>query len=272
MPIHPTAIVDPSAALDPSVTVGPYAIIEDGVQIGAETQILHHAFVARGTVLGERCQIHPFAVVGYLPQDLKYTGAPSYTRIGDETIVREHATIHRGTMPESWTTVGRGCYLMATAHIGHNCTVGDHVILSQGAMLGGHVEIGQRVIFGGAASAHQFVRVGEYAMVGGTLRLLQDLPPFMRAAPEGMAGCNSVGLRRAGFSREARDELRACYRLLYRGGLSFPHALQRVREFVKTDEGRRLVAFLEAPSKRGIMRQRAGGRRAPQAAQGSGED
>jgi len=262
MPIHPTAIIDKRAEIDPSVEVGAYAIVEAGVKIGAEVKIYPHAYIAEGTTLGQRCQIHPFAVVGHHPQDLKWEGAPSYTQIGDATVIREGASVHRGAVPESTTIVGQRVYMMATAHVGHNCVVGDDVILANGAMLGGHVQVGRRTFVGGDVPIHQFVRVGELGMLAGGLRVISDVPPFMLVGREGLAGPNVVGLRRAGFSREERLEIRAAYKTLFRSGLLFRAALEQVAATVKTDPGRRLIEFLRAPSKRGIMGFRGRGREA----------
>jgi len=258
MPIHPTAVVDKRAEIDASADIGPYAVVEGGVRIGPGTRLYPHAYVSQGTTLGRGCQIHPFAVVGHHPQDLKWSGAPSYTLIGDETVIREGAQVHRGTMPESTTVVGRRVYVMATGHIGHNCVIADEVIIANAGLVSGHVEIGRRAFVSGCAVIHQFVRIGELAMIGGGVRVPADVPPFMLVTPDGVAGPNVVGLRRAGFSAEQRQEVRAAYRTLFRSRLPFPAALARVAEGVRTEAGRRLVEFLRAPSKRGIMRFRGG--------------
>jgi UDP-N-acetylglucosamine acyltransferase len=254
MPIHPTAIVDKHAEIDASADIGAYAIIEPGVKIGAETKIYPHAYVSQGTTIGQRCQIHPFAVVGHHPQDLKWDGSPSYTQIADETIIREGAQVHRGTMPESTTVVGKRVYLMATAHVGHNCVIGDDVVITNGALCGGHVEIGNRAFVSGCALLHQFVRVGELVMIAGGARVTEDVPPFMMVTLGGVAGPNAVGLQRAGVTREERREIRAAYKVLYRSGHAFRKAVEQVVEMTKTDAGRRLAEFLQGPSKRGFMR------------------
>jgi UDP-N-acetylglucosamine acyltransferase len=220
MAIHPTAIVDPSAELDPTAEIGPYAIIEGNVRIGADTRIYSHAFVGEGTTIGERCHVHPFAVVGHSPQDLKYRGGVSFTHIGDETVVREQAQIHRGVAPGSATIVGRRCLIMATGHVGHNCVLGDEVKL---------------------------------AMIGGGARVPRDVPPFMSVVYEEVFGVNVVGMRRAGFTREERDEIKSCFRILFRAGLPFPAAMAQVVETAQTAPGRRLAAFLQAPSRRAYM-------------------
>ena len=252
MPIHPTAIVDKSAEVDPSADIGAYAIIETGVRIGAGTKIHPHAYISQGTTLGRRCQIHPFAVVGHHPQDLAWEGTPSYTEIGDETIIREGASVHRGTMPESTTVVGKNVYMMATSHAGHNCMIGDGAILVNSVLLSGHVHVGQRAILAGGTRVHQFVRIGELAMIGG-VRVPDDVPPFMLVGPAGVVGTNGVGLRRAGFSSEERMEIRQAYKTLYRSKLMFREAIEWVAETVQTEPGRRLVEFLRGPSRRGYL-------------------
>lgn len=254
MPIHPTAIVDPTAEIDPTADIGAYAIIEGDVHIGAETRLYPHAFIARYTTIGRRCRIHPFAVVGHLPQDVKFGGAPSRTCIGDDTIVREHATIHRGTLPESVTSVGHRCFLMAGAHVGHNCTVADDAVLVNGVLLAGHVEVGPGAFVSGNSVIHQFVRIGELAMIGGGLRAASDVPPFLLVGPAGVVGPNVVGLRRAGLSAEERNEIRRAYRILYRSGLPFPKGVEQVAALVQTAPGRRLVEFLRGHSRRGFAR------------------
>ncbi len=254
MSIHSTAVIDKTAEVDPTAEIGAYAIVERHVRIGPGVRLYPHAYVSDGTTLGARCQIHPFAVVGHHPQDTKWAGEPSYTEIGEETVVREHASVHRGTMPGSTTYIGRKCYLMATSHVGHNCVVGDEVTIANGSMLGGHIEVGRRAFISGNVVAHQFTRIGELTMIGGSVALAQDVPPFMLVRyPEVVLGTNTVGLRRAGIGARERTELRECYRVLYRQGLPLPQAVERVAEIVQTDVGRRLLDFLRSPSRRGIL-------------------
>jgi UDP-N-acetylglucosamine acyltransferase len=253
MSIHATAIVDKSADIDPTAEIGAYAIVEHDVHIGAHARLWQHAFVAQGTTLGQGCEVHPFAVVGHAPQDYHFKGEPSYTRVGDETVVREGASIHRGTFPGSTTVVGRGCLIMATGHVGHNCIVGDHVIIANSGLLSGHIEVGDRAFISGNASVHQFVRIGELVMIAGGVRAVRDVPPFMMVGPGGIVGPNVVGLRRAGMSSEERMDVRRCYRALYRTDLQFSAAVRHVAEIARTNAGRRIVEFLGAPSKRGFV-------------------
>lgn len=254
MPIHPTAVIDKSSELDPTAEIGAYAIVERGCKIGPGVRLWPHAYVSEGTTLGAGVQVHPFAVVGHYPQDLKFNGEPSFTVVGEETVVREHATIHRGTVPGSTTTVGHHCFIMSTGHVGHNCAVGNYVIIANGGLLGGHVDVGDRAFISGNTVIHQFCRVGELAMVGGLCGISMDIPPFMLVRiPWHVLGPNVVGLRRNGYGDAERRELRECHRQLYRLGLPMPRAIEEIAQRVKTDAGRKFLAFLQAPSKRGVM-------------------
>jgi len=254
MPIHPTAVVDVSAEIDPAAEIGAWVVIERNVRIGAGTRIYPHAYISEGTTLGQRCQIHPFAVVGHHPQDVKWTGEPSFTQVGDETIIREHATIHRGTLPGSTTVIGQRCFIMANGHVAHNAQVGNQVIIANGALISGHVQVGDRAFISGNVVVHQFVRIGELAMIGGGTRVGTDVPPFMTVIERNyLVGPNVVGLRRAGFSAAERHEIRRAYQLLCRSGLPFQQAVEQIAQMVRTAPGQRLVEFLRAPSRRGIM-------------------
>lgn len=257
MPIHPTAIIDRSAEIDPSADIGAYSVVEQNVRVGPRVRLYAHTYVSEGTALGADCQVHPFAIVGHPPQDLKFTGEPSFTEVGEGSVLREHVSIHRGTVPGSTTVVGRRCFVMSAGHIGHNCVVGDDVVIASGAVLGGHAVVGDRAFISGNAALHQFVRVGELCMVAGVVAVLQDVPPFMTVGrPPHVTGPNVVGLRRAGLSNEERQEIRHCHRLLYRSGVPLPKAIAQLGDHIRTDPGRRLLEFLQAPSKRGLMRAR----------------
>ena len=255
MPIHPTAVVDSKAEVDPSADVGAYAIIDGAVRIGAGTRIYPHAYLTGWTEIGANCEIHPYAVVGHAPQDLAFAGEESYCRVGDGTIVREGATIHRGTDPGSATVVGKRCFLMANSHVAHNCQVGDEVKLANGVLLGGHVEVGDGCFLGGNVVVHQFVRIGTLVMAQGLAATSTDVPPFMLMfRVNTCAGVNVVGIRRAGCTREQRAEVQLAYRILYRSGLRFSDAIEKLADEVKTDVGQRILDFLRAPSQRGFIR------------------
>jgi UDP-N-acetylglucosamine acyltransferase len=254
MPIHPTAVIDPQAQIDSSVSVGPYVVIEGPVSIAADSVVGPHVCIAGYTTIGKQCHLYPHSSVGYEPQDLSYDGARTECIIGDHTIVREGVTIHRATGAGNRTIVGAQCMLMANSHVAHNCEVADRVVLANGVLLGGHVHVGTRAFLGGGAVVHQFVQVGELAMLAGLGRITTDVPPFMLAGADNRClGVNVVGLRRAEFSSRERQEVRDFHRILYRCGLSLGKAIERMSEQVQTAAGQRLIEFLRQPSKRGII-------------------
>lgn len=228
------------------------AIIEEGAQLGKGCVIHPHAIIKRGTVLGDGVAVHPFAVVGGDPNFLKFDPATvSGVRIGAGTVIREHATINRSIYAGKETVVGARCYLMANAHVGHDCTVGDDVVLATNIMLGGHVDVGSFTFFGGGAGAHQFCRIGEGVMIAGLARITQDLAPFLLVAERNeVSGLNLVGLKRRGVSREAIAELKECYAAVFAGGDPRKLAAARV---AKTAEARCFLGFF-AEGKRGFAR------------------
>lgn len=261
MPIHPTAVVDAKARIDSAATIGAYAIIEGEVQIGPGAVVYPHTYISGWVEIGAKCQIHPGAVIGHVPQDFHFDGSRSYCKIGEGTIVREHASIHRGTQPESATVVGKNCFIMGYSHIGHNCELADNVKLANMAALSGHVTVGQGTFVSGYSLIHQFVRIGEYAMIAGGTRLTMDAPPFFTCMGESECMCvNVIGLRRAGFGKDEIQELRNVYRALYRGGKTFRVAVEELAGSVKTSAGRRLIEFASTKSKRGICGGPAQGR------------
>jgi UDP-N-acetylglucosamine acyltransferase len=252
--IHPTAIVDPGAEIADDVEIGAYAIVEAGVTIGSATRLWPHTFVGQGTTLGKRVQVHPFATVGHHPQDFGWDGAPSYTVVGDDTQIREHVSIHRGTKPETTTRIGQRCMLMATAHVAHNCTVGDDVVLANAALLAGYVSVGDRSFLGGGVGVHQFCRIGRLVMCRGHVEVFADVPPFTLVAPAGVVGLNVVGLRRAKLTADERHDLRRLYKRVYRSGMAMPEALTEARAAATTDRGREFLAFFDGESKRHYQR------------------
>ncbi len=255
MPVHPTAIVDRRAEVHPTAEIGPYAIIDGPVRVGAGTRVYPHAYLTGWTEIGANCQIHPGAVVGHEPQDLAFKGEKSYCRIGDETIIREGASIHRGTDPGSTTVVGKCCFIMANAHVAHNCQLGDDVKLVNAVLLAGHVHIGAGAFLAGGTMVHQFVRIGELVMTRGLTAVSMDVPPYFMVVRSGYcAGVNIVGLRRAGFTGPQRDDVRRAYRILYRSGIPFRRAVEKLAQTVATDAGRRILEFVRQPSRRGIIR------------------
>jgi len=252
--IHPTAVVDEGAAIADGVVVGPYAIIGPNVVIGAGTRVGGHVLIERDTTVGENVSIHHGAVLGSDPQDLKYEGEQTHLYVGDRTVIREYATLNRGTRARGYTKVGSDCLLMAYVHIAHDCVIGDHVILSNAVNMGGHVEIDDWAAVGGVTPIHQFVRIGRHAFVGGASRVQKDVPPFVRVAgnPIEMYGLNSVGLQRRGFPESVRRELKRAYKLFFQSTLNVSQALERARqELEPLPEIEQFLTFIEE-SERGI--------------------
>lgn len=245
--------MDRRAEVAPTAEIGAYAVIDGPVTIEDGARIYWHASVCGRTHIGRDCQIHPYTMIGHAPQDLAYEGADTECFIGAETVLREGVTVHRGTAEGTSTLVGKRCFLMAYCHVGHNCEIGDDVKIVNAALLAGHVKVGNAAFISGMAGIHQFVRIGDLAMIGGQARIRMDVPPFFTAVHFGeCSGLNSVGVRRAGFSTQERNEIRHAYRLIYRSGLTFAKAIEQLAGEVQTDPGRKLVTFLQAPSKRGI--------------------
>jgi UDP-N-acetylglucosamine acyltransferase len=252
--IHPTAQVDPRAEIGPGVEVGPLAVIEAGVTIEAGARIVGGSWIFRGTTVGAGTQVFPGAVIGAPPQDFHWKGEESFVKIGPGCLIREGAQVHRATTPGATTAVGARCFLMANAHVGHDCKIGDDVIVCNNALVAGHVEVGARAFISGNVSIHQFTRVGRLAMIGGNAAISRDLPPFFTAAPmrgNRVLGVNTVGLRRAGITPPARRAIRAAFHAIYDAGAILQEALAAL-DADETPEVRELVAFCRA-SKRGIL-------------------
>jgi UDP-N-acetylglucosamine acyltransferase len=248
MPIHPTAIVSKKAELDSSVDVGANVIIEEHVKIGAGTRIWANAYLTGHTEIGRDNEIHMGAVIGHEPQDLKFDRTcRSYLKIGDRNVFREYCTVHRGTEPESATVIGNECFLMATAHVGHNCVIGNNVIICNCALLAGHVHVGDRAFISGGVVIHQFTHVGRLAMFSGNARVSMDVPPFTLAAERNeIHALNLVGLRRMKISREAIAELKQLYQLFYLSGSNGTQALKEASAegAFKTTEAREFIEFV----------------------------
>jgi UDP-N-acetylglucosamine acyltransferase len=251
--IHPTAIVHPKAKVEGTVQVGPYAIIDENVELGANCVVGPQAYLTGWTTAGSNNRFHAGCVIGDAPQDLKYADEPTRLRIGDNNVFREHATVHRSTKVDGETVIGSNCFIMVNAHVGHNCTVGDGVIIANGALLAGHVTVGDKAFISGNCLMHQFVRVGTLSLMQGGAAISQDLPPFTVAAHAGnaMCGLNTVGLRRAGFTSEQRMELKKLYRLLFRSGHNLREAVALARKEFTSGPAKVMLDFA-ASTKRGI--------------------
>jgi UDP-N-acetylglucosamine acyltransferase len=219
MTIHKTAVISSEVELGEGVEVGPYAIIEGKVKVGAGSKLYPHSYVGGNTTLGKNCQIFPFASVGMTPQDLKYEGEDSRTTIGDNTVIRESATIHRGTAGGGMETrLGANCFIMACAHVGHDCILGNNVILANAVLLAGHCELEDYAFLGGNVLAQQFIKVGAHTFIGGSSGLAGHVPPYISTfhTPAVWTGINIVGLSRRGFEKKAIQEIRKFYNQFFK--------------------------------------------------------
>ncbi len=256
MDIHPTAIVHQDAKLADQVSVGPFSIINEGAQIGASTEIASHVLIDVRTVVGENCSIHHGAVLGTLPQDLKFKGEKTHLVIGDGTTVREYATLNRGTEYRDKTVVGKNCFIMAYAHVAHDCLLGDYVILANSVNLAGHVEIGDYAIVGGVVPVHQFVKIGAHSIIGGGFRVQKDVCPYALLAgyPLKTMGLNRVGLTRRGFSEKTMEILDKAFRILFKSKLNTSQAIEKIKSDLELiPEVQSLLDFI-AQSERGIIK------------------
>lgn len=254
--IHPTAVVDSTARLTKGVSVGAYTVIEEGVEVGEGTQLGHHVVLHRGARIRPGCHIHSGVVVGHTPMIRGGTTKESFVEMGEKTVVMPNVTIERGHGEGTVTDIGPECFIMSLNHIGHNSQLGRGVTLASGVALGGFSIIHDGAFLGGGAVQHQYCRVGKLAMIGGNVRIIQDVPPFLLAAEFDVAakGLNLIGLRRAGFQREQIAALKQAYKLLYRSQLSLQDALTRIEKEVATPEALEFVKFIRE-SKRGICRE-----------------
>ena len=253
--IHPTAIIEPGAELGADVLIGAYAFVGTGVQLGAGTQLHHHASVEGRTTLGAKCELFPYACIGGKTQDLKYKGGRPGLRIGERNVFREYVTVHAATFDDEFTVIGSDNTILAYSHIAHDCIVGDHCVMSNGTMLAGHVIVEDHVIIGGYGGVHQFCRLGAYAMLSATAKLVQDLPPFFIAdgTPAIVRAYNKVGLERNGHTPEQLDRVKQIFRILYRDGLNRTQALEKIAAHPEASsaEFQRVIAFA-AKSTRGL--------------------
>ena len=254
--IHPTAVIDPGARIGAGVRIAAYAVIEEDVIIGEGCRIAAHAVIKRHTRMGARNQVGEHAVLGGDPQDLKFSpDTRSRVELGDDNVLREGVTVHRGSRPDSATRVGNSCFLMAYCHIAHDCVVGNHVILANTATLGGEVVIFDRAFLSGAVNVHQFCRIGRNAMIGGCSKITQDVLPFCitDGNPGRARGLNLVGLRRGGFAPADIAALKEAYRMLYQR-VPLAEAIERMTASSSAPV-RELAAFM-ASAKRGFAHPR----------------
>jgi len=250
-------VISPHAELSPGVEVGPYSTIGDHVRVGRDTEIGAHVIIEGHTQIGERNRIYPFSSIGSPPQDMGYQGEETRLIMGDDNVVREYVTINRATTKDEWkTVVGNRTYLMAYAHVAHDCRLSDNVIMTNGATLGGHVTIGEYATLGAFLAVQQFVRIGAHAFLGAKAGIDRDVPPFMiTAGPRAkLYGVNQKGLIRRGFSQNTVDVLKRAYRIIWRENKRFDEGIRQVREKLEPlPELEMLLSFLDG-SKMGVLR------------------
>lgn len=253
---QPLAYINPGAKIAPSVVIDPFVTIDANVEIGEGTRILSGATILEGTRIGRNCTIFPGAVVGAIPQDLKFRGEETLAIIGDNTTLRECVTVNRGTAARGKTVIGSNCLIMAYSHVAHDCVIGDNVIISNATQLAGEVTVDSFAVIGGGTLVHQFCHLGSHVMIQGGALINKDVPPFSKAArePISFTGINSVGLRRRGFSSETIRDIQQVYRYIYMSGMNVSEAVERIEaELPATSERDEILQFIRN-SKRGIIR------------------
>lgn len=255
MSIHPTAVIHDSVQIGENVKIGPYSIVEKNVVIEDGVEIRSNVMVGENTTLRSNCRLFHSAVVGEIPQDLKFEGENTTTEVGENTVIREFVTIHRGTEDREKTVIGRNCLLMAYVHVAHDCLVGDNVILANAVNLAGHVTIEDYASLGGIVPVHQFVNIGAHCYIGGGYRVSKDVPPYILASSEPLtfSGLNVIGLRRRGFTQESRTLIKRAYRLIFRSELNTSEAIEKIKsDFPQTEEIEHILDFYEK-SERGVI-------------------
>ncbi len=254
--ISPLAYVCPTAKIGKDVTIEPFAVIHDNTEIGDHSHIMSHAVIASHTFIGKHCRVFPGAVLGAIPQDLKFVGEDTTVEIGDHTTIRECVTINRGTKDRWKTVVGSHCLLMAYSHVAHDCILGDHVILGNAVQLAGHVTVDNYAILSGMAGAHQFTHIGEHTYIAGHTVIRKDVPPFIKAAREPLSymGINIVGLQRRGFSKEDISEISNIYHVLFVEKNTTSAAVQNLEQnFPESSLKEQVLGFIRN-SKIGIIK------------------
>jgi UDP-N-acetylglucosamine acyltransferase len=257
MPIHPTAVVEQGAVVDPSCEIGALAYLGPHVVLGPGCVVGPHGVVTGHTRLGARNRVFSHAVVGGVPQDLKYQGEPTRVVVGDDNTFREFVTINAGTVQDRGeTTIGNGCLFMANSHVGHDCVIGDRAIIANSVGLSGHVVLEEDIHFGGLAGAHQYVRVGRLAFVGGMSGVVMDVAPYttVLGTRAEVGGLNTIGMQRAGMNEDQVGRVKQAFKIFFRSGLTAAEALAQLEaELGGHPEVAHLIAFVKA-SKRGITR------------------
>ena len=254
--IHPHTYIHPNAKIAQNVKIDPFTVIHHDVEIGEGTWIGSNVTIMEGARIGKNCRIFPGAVIAAVPQDLKFNGEKTYVEVGDNTIIREFVTIHRGTTDRLKTRVGSNCLIMAYSHIAHDCIIGSNCILSNSTQMAGHVNIGDWAIIGGVCAIHQFVRIGQHSFLSGGSLVGKDVPPYIKAVrhPLSYGGVNSIGLKRRGFSLEQINQILDIYRIIYNKGMNISQALEYIEEELPATDARDEIATFIRESGRGIIK------------------
>ncbi len=256
--IHPTAIIEEGAQIHPSVSIGPYSVIGAQVQIGENTIVGPHVVITGQTKIGKGNRFYQFSSIGDAPQDKKYREEATYLEIGDDNVIRECVSIHRGTIQDaSLTKIGNDNLLMANSHVAHDCVLGDHNILANSVAIAGHVHIADHVILSGMCGVHQFCKIGSHAFISTASIILKDVPPFVMVtggASPTVCGLNVEGLKRRGLSADEIQWLRRAYKVIYRQGLRAEEAVEQLREMAQECPVIAMFADFLAASERGIIR------------------
>ncbi|MBW8049033.1 MAG: acyl-ACP--UDP-N-acetylglucosamine O-acyltransferase [Cytophagales bacterium] len=253
---HALAHIHPQAKIASNVVIEPFTTIHNNVEIGEGTWISSNVTIMEGARIGKNCKIYPGSVISAIPEDLKFKGEETTTIIGDGTVIRECATISRGTADKYKTVIGKNSLIMSYSYVAHDCIIGDHVIIVNGVQMAGHVEIDDWAIIGGVTAIHQFVKIGCHVMVSGGSLVRKDVPPYTKAGREPLSygGINSVGLRRRGFNNEKINQIQDIYRLIYHNGHNNSKALDLIElECPPTNERDEILKFIRN-SDRGIMK------------------
>lgn len=254
--IQPLAYISPDAKLAENVKVDPYTVIHGNVIIGAGTWIASNVTIMEGTRIGKNCRVFPGAVLGAVPQDLKFAGEKTTAEIGDNCTIREFVTVNRGTKDRGSTRIGNNCLIMAYTHIAHDCMIGNNCILSNSTQMAGHVTVGDWAVIGGVSAVHQFANIGQHAFVAGGSLVGKDVPPYIKAGrnPLSYAGVNSIGLKRRGFNNNQINQILDIYRIIYNRNLNISQALEFIeQEIAISDERDEIITFIRE-SGRGIIK------------------
>ncbi len=248
--------IHPDAKIGNKVQIGPFVNIEKDVEIGEGTWIGPNVTIFNGTRIGSNCKIFPGAILGAIPQDLKFEDEQSILNIGNNVVIREYCTINRGTKANYATEIKDNCLLMAYVHVAHDCIIGKHSILANNVNLAGHIEVGKYCVLGGMSAVHQFVKIGDFSMIGGGSLVRKDVPPFVKAAREPLSyvGVNSIGLRRRGFSNKQINHIQDIYRILFVKGHNTRQAIELIEATITASPEREKILNFIAAADRGVMR------------------